>query len=88
MNPSLMRALAVKYLGPRSPGNASSAPIAAAANALAVPPGASATSSDASSTSAPAPPSNVPSGARYSPSRNLWRDPDGNRFDSQGKAFP
>jgi hypothetical protein len=28
MNPSLMRALAVKYLGPRSQGNASSAPVA------------------------------------------------------------
>ena len=29
-NPSLMRTLAVKYLGPRSPGNASSAPAAPA----------------------------------------------------------
>jgi hypothetical protein len=36
-NPSLMRALAAKFLGPRSPGNASSAP-AALASAPVVPP--------------------------------------------------
>jgi hypothetical protein len=63
-NPSLMRALAVRYLGPNSPGSASSVP--AAANAPAAPP-------------------NLPSAAAYSPSRNMWRDPDGNLFNQQGK---
>jgi len=37
-NPSLMRTLAAKYLGPKSPGNAPSVP-AAPASARAVPPG-------------------------------------------------
>jgi hypothetical protein len=37
-NPSLMRALAAKYLGPRSPGNASGVP-APSASAAAMPPG-------------------------------------------------
>jgi hypothetical protein len=79
-NPSLMRTLAAKYLGPRSPGNASGAPTA--------PVTASAASADAIPSSAPALPPNVPNSARYSPSRNLWRDPDGNRFDRHGKALP
>jgi len=37
-NPSLMRALAVKYLGSKSPGNASSNPAAVGANGPLVPP--------------------------------------------------
>jgi hypothetical protein len=39
MNPSLMRTLAVKYLGPRSAGNAPRPPAAVAASAPAVPAG-------------------------------------------------
>jgi hypothetical protein len=38
MNPSLMRALAVKYLGPKSQGNAANAPVASA-SARTLPPG-------------------------------------------------
>jgi hypothetical protein len=88
MNPSLMRTLAVKYLGPRSGGNAANVAAAPPASAPGMPASGSAASSNASPASAPALPPDVPSGARYSPSRNLWRDPDGNRFDRQGKAFP
>jgi hypothetical protein len=89
LNPSLMRTLAMKYLGPKAPGNASSAPAAAsAANNPASDFQANALSMMPASSSAPALAPNVPSSARYSPSRNLWRDPDGNRFDRQGKAFP
>jgi len=87
VNPSLMRALAVKYLGPRSAGNAANSAAAPPASAPAVPASASAGSFNGSSASAPALPPNVPSGARYSPSRNLWRDPDGNHFDPLGKAL-
>jgi hypothetical protein len=36
-NPSLMRALAAKYLGPRSPGNAASAPVAPAGTPISNP---------------------------------------------------
>jgi hypothetical protein len=61
-NPSLMRALAVKYLGARSPGSAASVP------------------------TTPAVPPNLPNTAVYSPSRNIWRDGDGNLFDHQGQA--
>jgi hypothetical protein len=88
MNPSLMRTLAVKYLGPRSAGNAANGTAAPPASAPAVPASASAASFNANPASAPALPPDVPSGARYSPSRNLWRDTDGNRFDPQGKALP
>jgi hypothetical protein len=38
--------------------------------------------------SAPALPPNVTAGAAYSPTRNMWRDHAGNRFDLQGKAVP
>ena len=117
-NPSLMRALAAKYLGPRSPGNAASAP-AAPASAPAVPPnvpngaayGPSPTPASAANSPspnfqgnatnmmlasasapvlppAPVPPPNVTAGAAYSPTRNMWRDRAGNRFDLQGKAVP
>ena len=91
MNPSLMRTLAVKYLGPKAPGNASSAPAAAAASAANDPASdfqANALNMTPTPASAPALPPNMPSSARYSPSRNLWRDPDGNHFDRQGKALP
>jgi len=37
---------------------------------------------------APVPPPNVTAGAAYSPTRNMWRDRAGNRFDLQGKAVP
>jgi hypothetical protein len=67
-NPSLMRALAVKYLGPKSPGNAPSAPAGAVNDPVAPP--------------------NLPNGTAYSPSRSMWRDPDGNLFDQQGKPVP
>jgi hypothetical protein len=68
-NPSLMRTLAAKYLGPRSPSNAPSMPAASASAAF----------------SNPTPPPGLPNGAAYSPSRGQWRDPDGNIFDQQGK---
>jgi hypothetical protein len=77
-NPSLMRAVAVKYLGSRAQSAAPGAPAAPAASGA----------SNASATSAPAPalPANVKVGAYYSPARNMWRDQGGNRFDLQGKA--
>jgi hypothetical protein len=40
------------------------------------------------SASAPVLPANVTAGAVYSPTRNMWRDRAGNRFDLQGKAVP
>jgi hypothetical protein len=80
-NPGLMRALAAKYLGPRSPGDASSGP-AAPPN---VPSGANMVPAPAS---APALPPNVRPGAAFSFSRDMWRDHTGNRFDRQGKAVP
>jgi hypothetical protein len=93
-NPSLMRALAAKYLGPRSPGNASNSP-AAPTSAPAVPPNvpdcaaygpSPAPASATNSPPAPAPPPNVTAGAAYSPTRNMWRDRAGNLFDLQGNA--
>jgi hypothetical protein len=121
MNPSLMHALAVRYLGPRAaaggpaPRNASAAanPTATAVNSsaasnapstpgtgVALPgPGAAATPTGsqamdlraASSTPAlgraPARPPNVPNDALYSPTRKVWRDSIGNRFDATGRAL-
>jgi hypothetical protein len=72
-NPSLMRAVALKYLGPRSAANA---PGAAAAP----------TNAAISDASPPPVPPNVSNAMAYSPSRNLWKDSDGNVFDHQGKA--
>ena len=90
LNPSLMRALAVKYLGPHSGGrSATTAPGAASNSAVAgsntynaspASAGASATA-----TTVPAYPAGVPSGSFFSRSRNLWEDPDGNLFDLQGR---
>jgi hypothetical protein len=37
---------------------------------------------------APAAPPNVPVGSAYSLSRGMWKDPDGNIFDQQGKRVP
>lgn len=34
---------------------------------------------------APAMPRGLPNGSQYSPSRNMWRDPDGKLYDSTGK---
>jgi hypothetical protein len=104
-NPSLMRTLAAKYLGPRSPGNApdaSPAPpnlpngvaygpnptSASAANSPAPNVQGNATNTMPASASAPALPQNVTPGAAYSPTRNMWRDRAGNRFDLQGRAVP
>ena len=90
LNPSLMRALAVKYLGPHSGGrSATAAPGAVSTSAVAGsntynPPPASAGAS-ATATTIPAYPASVPSGAYFSRSRNLWEDPDGNLFDLQGR---
>ena len=107
-NPSLMRALAVRYLGPRSPGNASGAPAAPASAAMVNPaapptlagynPGPN-SRGDALNTVAlaraaarpaniPPTPPNVSRTAVYSPSRNMWKDGEGNLFDQQGKAVP
>jgi hypothetical protein len=100
-NPSLMRALAVKYLGPRSTANAPSAPpaLANAAVSSASPPPAPAANDPglparAYASIAPGAPANIPavptappnvaSGAAYSRSRNMWRNPDGSFFDHQG----
>jgi hypothetical protein len=105
-NPSLMRALAAKYLGPRSPGNALSPAVAPASAAIANPaapptlvgnnprPNAPSDALNAfASARAPAPPVSIPltppnvsRTAFYSPSRNMWKDGDGNLFDHQGKA--
>jgi hypothetical protein len=102
-NPSLMRTLAAKYLGPRAPGYVSGAPAAppnlpngvaynrsptATANSPAPNDQGNATNMMPASASAPALPPNVTAGAAYSPTRNLWRDRAGNRFDLQGKAVP
>jgi hypothetical protein len=94
-NPSLMRALAAKYLGPRSPGPASSAPAAPASAANSTPSPTPALAGNYSGPNwqgnasnaliAPATPPKVPNGAVYSPSRNMWKDGDGNLFDQQGK---
>jgi len=88
LNSSLMRTLAVKYLGPRSAGNTANSGVAPPPSAPAMPASASGANSNASSASAPVLPPDLPSGARYSPSRNLWRGTDGNHFDPQGKALP
>jgi hypothetical protein len=99
-NPSLMRAVAVKYLGPRSqsaPPSGPAAPAGAdASNASPTPASAAsspgpnlqdgATNIMLASARAPALPANVAAGAFYSPARNMWRDHAGNRFDLQGKA--
>jgi hypothetical protein len=96
-NPSVMRAVAVKYLGSRSQGAAPGAPAGAGApNASPVPasaansPGPNVQGSAANmmlaSARAPALPPNVTPGASYSPARNMWRDHGGNRFDLQGKT--
>jgi hypothetical protein len=94
LNPSLMRVLAVKYLGPRAGGNAAGVAPGAAANSA--PAGGAASSSSNSAYGAsnnapaawpmPARPSGVPSGSFYSHSRRMWRDGDGNLFNPQGKA--
>jgi len=90
LNPSLMRALAVKYLGPHSGGrSATTAPGAASNSAVAgsntynAPPASAGAS--ATATTVPAYPAGVPSGSFFSRSRNLWEDPDGNLFDLQGR---
>jgi len=90
LNPSLMRALAVKYLGPHSGGrSATTAPGAASNSAVAgsntynAPPASAGAS--ATATTVPASPAGVPSGAYFSRSRNLWEDADGNLFDLQGR---
>ena len=97
-NPSLMRAVAVKYLGSRSQSAAPSAAPAPAGASNASPTPASAANSPGpnlqdtatnmmlASARAPALPPNVKEGAAYSRARNMWRDPGGNRFDLQGKA--
>jgi hypothetical protein len=99
-NPSLMRAVAVKYLGSRPQNAAPSAPSApagtGASNVSPSPASAannpgpnfqdSAANSMLASARAPVLPPNVTPGASYSPARNMWRDHGGNRFDLQGKA--
>jgi hypothetical protein len=99
-NPSLMRAVAVKYLGPRSQSAAPSAAAApagaGASNASPTPASAAnspglnlqdiATNMMLASARAPALPPSIAAGASYSPARNMWRDHGGNRFDLQGKA--
>jgi hypothetical protein len=37
---------------------------------------------------APTAPPNLPVGSAYSLSRGMWRAPDGNIFDQQGKRVP
>jgi hypothetical protein len=36
---------------------------------------------------APTPPSNIPTGALYSPSRRMWKAPDGRRYDEAGRPL-
>jgi hypothetical protein len=74
-NPSLMRAVAVKYLGSRAQSAAPGVPVAAGAS-----------NASPTSTRAPGLPPNVKEGASYSPFRNMWRDQGGNHFDLQGNA--
>lgn len=74
-----MRALAVKYLGPRS--GAKSASVVPSDAPGAPPAGVGASPSAA----APTVPAGVPNGSFFSRSRNLWEDPDGNLFDLQGR---
>jgi hypothetical protein len=92
LNPTLMRALAVKYLGPRAGGNAASAapagaaaatPATAAGSAASYSPNAGYAGSASAATILPA---GVGIGSSYSRSRRLWRDGSGNLFDTQGKA--
>jgi hypothetical protein len=92
LNPTLMRALAVKYLAPRSAGNAAGASAAGAAAATPVtavgstgsyPPNAGYAGPANAATVLPA---GVRIGSSYSRSRRLWRDDSGNLFDTQGKA--
>jgi hypothetical protein len=99
-NPSMMRAVAVKYLGSRSQNAAPGAPAApasagasnaspppaSAANSLGPNVQGNATNMMLASARAPALPPNVTPGASYSPARNMWRDHGGNRFDLQGKT--
>ncbi len=88
LNPSLMRTLAVKYLGPRASakGAEPAAPSDASAQGKAAsdaPPAiAGATAAPANT---PALPNGVPGGSFFSRSRNLWEDRDGNLFDLQGR---
>lgn len=92
-NPSLMRTLAVKYLGPRAPGNAAGGAVPALGNVSTSNQGLPSSSLGAANlqpstvANAPALPPGVPIGARYSPTRQVWRDPSGNRFDPQGRAI-
>jgi hypothetical protein len=104
LNPSLMRVLAVKYLGPRSGGNAGAAagpatgssPPQVNATSYSPDPTYSASNNAAAASPAqgrgvgapsiPAAPPGVPTGSFFSHSRRMWRDVDGNVFDSQGKA--
>jgi hypothetical protein len=98
LNLSLMRALAVKYLGPRAGGNATSATTPAGAAAAGAAPTAGSAASYPPNTAygasnnappawpMPARPSGVPNGSFFSHSRRMWRDSDGNLFNPQGKA--
>lgn len=102
-NPSLMRAVALRYLVPRAQGYApaggavSARPSGAPARAPAPAPspaaptlaGGVAGSAAASSTpgNAPALPPSVPVGSHFSPFRNKWRTPDGRLLDADGRAL-
>jgi hypothetical protein len=86
-NPSLMRTLAVKYLGPRPQGNGpngTAAPNASASNSG--PTSGGWLASTAGLPPAPPSPANVADGSAFSHSRRQWRDAAGNLFDLQGKA--
>jgi hypothetical protein len=87
-NPALMRTLAAKYLGPRSPGNAANAPAAPPTAANSNPSPAAAPNAPAVPPSSPALPPNVSNLVAHNPARNLWKDRDGNIFDQTGKRVP
>jgi hypothetical protein len=98
MNPSLMRVLAVKYLGPRAGAGAAGAAAPAGGSAPSYSPNAAYGASNNATAASPvqgratgappfpARPTGVPNGSFFSHSRRTWRDVDGNVFDSQGKA--
>jgi hypothetical protein len=98
-NPGAMRAVVTKYFGPRASPTRAGAPQAGPSvsqGAFAAPTTGDAAQpsvSDAASVQrvaqlGPARPPGLPDGCQYSPSRCMWRAPDGALFHSQGQALP
>ncbi len=97
-NPGAMRAVVMKYFGPRASRGSAVAPPAGASSpqAYAAPTAGDAAQPsvpDAASAqrvaqSGPVPPPGLPDGCQYSPSRCMWRAPDGALFHFHGQAIP